>query len=105
MRLSTDPSDRAYHALANSGHVRVWLAGAERTNIVTADEEGRCAITYRLDANGRYVLNKERTEIARDHFHGDVRIDCPQWLRDHLEGEERARRVKEGQAASGVSRP
>ena len=84
MRISSDQLDRAYHPCA--GVCKVFLDGAERNNVITADEEGRVAVTYRLDERGA-VMYDEKTGLAkRDTFTGSVRVECPGWLRQECEG-------------------
>jgi hypothetical protein len=83
MRISTDPDDVGYHAHAN--YVRVFLEGAERLNVVTADERARFAITIRLDEFGQPVKDKKTGKTLHDKFYGAVRIDCADWLRIAME--------------------
>lgn len=78
MRISSNPSDAAYSPEFH--RCRVWLAGAERNNVETADEAGRFAVTLARDEHGRPVLDKAGSQV-RQKFYGDVRIDCPAWLR------------------------
>jgi hypothetical protein len=77
MRLSTQRDDAGYHAAAS--RCKVFLAGAERSNVVTADEERRYALLHRLDQNGRSVIKDGAPQF--DEFHGDVRIEIPDDLR------------------------
>ena len=74
MRLSVDPLDLGYHPQAN--RCRVFLEGAERSNVVTADEERRYAVTYRLDDQGKTVLRAGKP--VKDEFWGAVRIELPE---------------------------
>ncbi|HYE71581.1 MAG TPA: hypothetical protein VD932_08680 [Aquabacterium sp.] len=73
MRLSTDPCDAGYHPQAC--RCRIYLQGAARWNVITADEEKRYALLLRLDQNGNpKVLHGKR---LTDEFWGDVRIELP----------------------------
>jgi hypothetical protein len=83
MRISADESDRGYHQ--GMKLCTVYLEGAARNNVITADEEGRFAITARLDEFGRVVL--KRGIVQTDNFYGAVRIDAPAWVRAQCEGE------------------
>ena len=77
MRISADPDHPDFH---EGFHLcRVFLAGAERNNVLSADEQGRFAITYRLDEFGCVVLRK--ADIQREQFYGDVRIEAPGIIR------------------------
>lgn len=76
MRVSTDKADPGYSALAHLA--RVWLAGSERRNVVTADEGKRWALLHKLDADGRIVVKDG--EIVTEEFWGDVRIEPAQVL-------------------------
>lgn len=81
MKISSDPNHSAYHREA--GLCQIFLEGAERNNVLFADEEGRRAVTLRLDVSGNPMRKGEK--LLTDEFWGDVRIDCPQWLRDQCE--------------------
>jgi hypothetical protein len=83
MRISTDPDDRGFHISAN--YCRFFLEGAERLNVVTADEEGRFAVTLRLDEFGQPVKDKKTGKTIHDKFFGAVRVDCADWLRITME--------------------
>lgn len=74
MRLSTDKADPGYSPTACLA--RVWLAGAERTTVITADEEKRYALITKLDADGRIVVKDG--QIQTEEFWGDVRIEPAQ---------------------------
>lgn len=65
-------------------HCRVFLEGAERCNVVAADEEARWALVMRLDQWGDPVRNKAGKPLT-DQFYGHVRIECPEWVRDQAE--------------------
>lgn len=84
MRISTDTDDRAYHPCASV--CRVFLEGAERNNVITADEENRVAVIYRLDGEGRVMYDESTGLAKRNTFTGNVRIECPGWLRQECEG-------------------
>lgn len=73
MRISSDPDHPDHHEGAHL--CRVFLAGAERNNVLIADEKGRFAVTYRLDEFGSVVLKK--ADLQRENFYGDVRIEAP----------------------------
>ena len=73
MRLSTERNDPGFHPQACLA--RVYLAGSQRQNVVTADEERRWAKLYRLDEHGRIVV-KDGHALTED-FWGDVRIELP----------------------------
>jgi hypothetical protein len=55
---------------------RVFLAGVEVNNVLTADEEKRYAETYRKDVHGLCVFDKNG-EAVTDEFYGDVAVICP----------------------------
>lgn len=73
MRASVDPCDPDYHPMAS--RCRVFLEGAERNNVITADEEKRFALLHRLDDRGRVVVKDGKA--ATDAFYGTVRIELP----------------------------
>lgn len=73
--LPTDPGYEVWCGLLNRHLVKVYLAGSERKNVVTADEEHRMAVTYRLDANGDPVTKDG--ELVMEEFYGEVRIELP----------------------------
>lgn len=78
MRISTNPKDPGYAVWAgilNRNQTRVFLAGSERSNVVTADEEQRYALVYRLGPDGN--IQTKDGEILFDDFYGDVRIELP----------------------------
>jgi hypothetical protein len=83
MRISSDPDDSHFHP--HFAHCRIYLAGAERSNVITADEGGRFAVTYRLDEFGITVRDKKTGQALTDKFFGDVRIACSDWLRAAME--------------------
>lgn len=71
MRLSVEKSDPGYSP--HTSRCKVFLAGAERSNVLTADEERRYAKVIRLDVDGRPVV--KGGEIQTEDFYGDVRIE------------------------------
>lgn len=73
MRVSVDPCDPGYHTMAS--RCRVFLEGAERNNVITADEGKRFALLHRLDGRGRVVVKDGKA--ATDAFYGSVRIELP----------------------------
>jgi hypothetical protein len=72
MRISTDINHPDYHP--HYRRCQVFLAGAERCNVVFADEEGRHAVLHRLDENGAPVVRGG--QFVFEHFWGAVRIEC-----------------------------
>ena len=72
MRVSSEPTDSGY--TPHMSDYRVWLAGAERNNVETADDQKRYAVTLARDEWGRPVLDKEGRQV-RQPFWGDVRIE------------------------------
>lgn len=81
MRISSS-CDSPYYSNAFS-QCTIYLAGAARSNVVEADEEGRYALTWRPDEWGKPVLHKGVLQLER--YYGDVRIECPAWLRAECE--------------------
>lgn len=78
MRISSNPDDTYY-----SPHMHlatVYLEGAERNNVETADEGRRYAVQLARDEFGAPILDKDGRQV-RQPFYGAVRIDCPDWLR------------------------
>jgi ABC-type phosphonate transport system ATPase subunit len=98
MRISANPDDSHYHP--NHANCRFYLAGAERNNVMTADEGARFAITYRLDEFGAPVRDRKTGEALTDRFHGDVRVDCSDWLRAVMESPQHY--DEEGDTLSGA---
>lgn len=82
MRIACLPQDPAYHTAFHLCHI--YLEGAERNNVLLADEKGRFAITFRRDEFGVPVLHKDGSQIT-EPFHGHVRVDAPEWLRTTME--------------------
>jgi hypothetical protein len=72
MRVSSDPKDSGYTPCMHQ--FRVWLAGSERNNVLTADSDKRYAITLARDEWGKPVLDKNGWQI-RQEYYGDVRIE------------------------------
>lgn len=80
MRISTNPADPGYHVVASL--CRVFLAGSERNNVITADEEGRFALVQRLDSDGRPIV--KAGVLLTEQFFGDVRIECSEYVRERI---------------------
>jgi hypothetical protein len=72
LRISSNMADPGYTPAMHD--FRVWLAGAERNNVETADSDKRYAVTLARDEWGRPVLDKEGRQV-RQTFYGDVRIE------------------------------
>jgi len=70
MKISSDRNSPHY----STERFRVYLEGSERTNIVFADEEGRHAISHRLDSEGNVKFDKNGNALT-DEFWGHVRIE------------------------------
>jgi hypothetical protein len=87
MRISSNPDDSAYSQYMHL--CRIWLAGSERNNVITADTEKRFALTFCRDEFGRPVLDKDGNQV-RQEFWGDVRVDVPDWLRLQSAGDDDA---------------
>lgn len=82
MKISTDPDSPYFHSACSQ--VRVFLAGAERNNVLFADEEGRTALQMRLNEWGNPVHDAAGLAIL-DRFWGDVRVEAPLWVRVECE--------------------
>ncbi len=74
MRVSVDKSDLGYHP--RGVRCRVFLAGSERNNVITADEEKRMAVLVKLDEHGRPTIKGD--QVQTEIFYGDVRIERPE---------------------------
>ena len=83
VRISSDPADIGFTQYIHMA--TVYLAGAARNNVILADEAKRYAVTLARDEFGQPVLGKDGQQIKQEFF-GDVRVECPEWLR--LKGEE-----------------
>jgi hypothetical protein len=83
VKISVDRSLPAFHEWAPRV-CRFYLGGAERNNVLFADEERRFAITRRLDEAGNEMRDRQGRPLT-DEFRGAVRIDCPDWLREEME--------------------
>lgn len=83
MKISIDRNHPAYHDWAFKV-CAFYLDGAQRNNVLTADEEGRFAVTRRLDHNGE-TMHDRHGKMLTDEFRGAVRIECPDWLRYEVE--------------------
>ena len=78
MRISSSPDDPSYSQHFHK--CRIFVAGSERNNVITADEGKRYALLLRRDEFGAPALNKHGEQIKEPYF-GDVRIECDSWLR------------------------
>jgi hypothetical protein len=72
MRVSSDPKDSGYTPVFHQ--YRIWIAGAERDNVVIADDSKRYAVQLARDEWGKPVLDKNGWQI-RQEYYGDVRIE------------------------------
>lgn len=84
MKISVLQSHPAYHEWAFKV-CAFYLDGAARNNVLVADEEGRYALTRRLDEYGNTMRDKKTGATLTDEFRGPVRIECPDWLRYEIE--------------------
>ena len=83
MKISIDRNHPTYHDWAFKV-CAFYIDGAQRNNVLTADEEGRFAITRRLDQDGETMRDANGVMLT-DEFRGAVRIECPDWLRYEVE--------------------
>lgn len=83
MKIGIDRDHPAYHDWAFKV-CAFYLEGAQRSNVLFADEEKCFAITRRLDERGQTVYDRQGRMVT-DEFRGAVRIDCPDWLRYEVE--------------------
>ena len=60
-----------------------FLNGVQFANVVSADEEGRRALTSRLDQNGK-VMRDPSGRMLTDEFFGDVRIMADDYILDEV---------------------
>jgi hypothetical protein len=75
MRASIDSADPGYcPSLFGS---KVFFEGAEIKNVITADEEGRFVLVYRLDDKGDVMLSDDRLSLLEEKRYGHVRIEPP----------------------------
>jgi hypothetical protein len=72
MRVSCHPGDPGYTPYFS--HYRVWLAGAERSNVETAGSDKRYAVQLARDEFGHPLRDKDGNQL-RQPFWGDVRIE------------------------------
>jgi hypothetical protein len=72
MRISSRPSDPGYTPCFHQ--FRIFIAGAERSNVETADEAKRYAVQLARDEWGKPVLDKNGWQVRQEYF-GDVRIE------------------------------
>ena len=88
MKISIDRNHPAYHDWAFKV-CSFYLDGVQRNNVLTADEEGRFAITRRLDQNGETQRDRNGVMLT-DEFRGAVRVECPDWLRYEVQNAQAA---------------
>ena len=88
MKISIERTHPAYHDWAFKV-CSFYLDGAQRNNVVTADEEGRMAVTRRLDENGQ-TMHDSNGKVLTEVFRGSVRIECPDWLRYEIQNAQSA---------------
>jgi hypothetical protein len=72
MRVSSDLKDPGYTPCFHQ--FRIFIAGAERSNVETADEAKRYAVQLARDEWGKPVLDKNGWQVRQEYF-GDVRIE------------------------------
>jgi hypothetical protein len=72
MRIASCMADKGYTPRFHE--FRVWIAGAERDNVIVADDTKRYAVTLARDEFGRPVLDKDGQQ-QRQPYYGDVRIE------------------------------
>lgn len=72
-RVSCEPDDPGF---TQCKRCRVWLAGSERKNVVTADEALRYAEVFKLNEHGLCQFDKAG-EVMTEEFHGEVVVVCP----------------------------
>lgn len=82
MRASCDVDDAAWTHHFNVLHI--YLAGSERSNVITADEGKRWALVWKLDEFGHKVKD-DKGEFVTQEFWGDVCIKCEAWIRHLIE--------------------
>jgi len=75
MRASVRKGDPGYSAAAHKN--KIFLDGGELLLCFTADEELGKVWVIVADAEGRAILNKQRTEPLEKCLEGDVRIVLP----------------------------
>jgi hypothetical protein len=75
MRISARRDDPGFAPWVNLARVRFWLAGVERTDVITADEERRWALCEARDERGHVIVDGDAVRTVE--FYGDVRIELP----------------------------
>jgi hypothetical protein len=88
MKISIERTHPAFHDWAFKV-CSFYLDGVQRNNVITADEEGRMAVTRRLDENGETMHDRDG-KVLTDVFSGSVRIECPDWLRYEIQNAQSA---------------
>lgn len=74
MRLSVDPTDYGYDPGCYG--TKVYLAGEEVTNCITADDVEGLVVCYAHDAQGRIMIDPDKPDEAkRLTRRGPVRIE------------------------------
>ena len=74
MRVSASPSDPHYVGKGNLGRYTVFLDGKEIGKVVSADDFLGEVIVYRVDLQGRAMMNAAGDDVLREVLHGEVRI-------------------------------
>jgi hypothetical protein len=74
MRISVDPSDRAYTGERYYG-ATVSLDGVVLRDCVTADDEIGEIVIFKRDKDGNLILNKQRDWFVRQPLTGKVKIE------------------------------
>jgi hypothetical protein len=82
MRISSLPNDPAYNTAFHL--CSIFLEGAQRNNVLLADEKGRFALTFARNEFGVPVLRKDGSQVT-ETFRGHVRVEAPEWLRTQME--------------------
>lgn len=72
MRMSSDDSDPGYDRRYICS--KVFIAGSERWNVITADEEKRWALLIKLDENGTAMRDEQTGKLVTEEFFGEVVI-------------------------------
>ena len=75
MRISIDIGDPGYENYLKHRGARVFLDGAERSDVLTADEEKRYAICEVRDQAGWPVIDPATHKSKTYEFFGHVRVE------------------------------